>query len=196
MGIPITPTMRFREFCVPFFGESFINKLTLNSCWMWRYPLVEIHTLGKVSWQEILELTIIKIQIFLMYSSPHLYKLLTYVKENSASGQSWISLNHFENVLSPVHVRLHRSTGKRTIFTHFAVNTWTYVPRRNSPFAKTPSVFSFNNAYIVIAKFINETYVKIFAVWKHKRHFTALHVYCKNNSFIYEFLRWNLLYVT
>jgi len=28
MGIPIIPTMQFREFCVPFFGESSINKLT------------------------------------------------------------------------------------------------------------------------------------------------------------------------
>ena len=163
---------------------------------MWWYPLVEIHTLGKVSWQKILELTIIKIQIFLMYSSPHLYKVLTYVKKNSASGQSWISLNHLKNVLSPLHVRLHRSTGKRTIFMHFAVNTWTYVPRRNPFFGKTPSVFSFNIACIVIAKSIYETYVTIFAVWKYKRHFTALHVYCKNNSFIYEFLCWNLLHMT
>lgn len=189
--------MRFRDLCVPSLvrDESSVNKMTLNSWWMWCYPLTEIHTLGKVSWQKILELTIIRIQIFLMCSSPHLHNLHTYVKENSASVQSWISLNHLENVLSPVHVRLHRSTGKRNIFTHFAVNMWkyTYVPRRNPPFGKTPSLFSFNIVCIFIAESVYEMQVTIFAVWKHKKHFTALHIDGKNNGFNYEYLRWNLL---
>ena len=75
--------------------------------------------LSKVSRRKILELTILRTQIFLMYSSLNLHKLHTYVKENSVSCQSWISLDYRENVLSPVRVRLHRSTGKRTIFKLF-----------------------------------------------------------------------------
>jgi len=148
--MPITPTVWFRDLCMPSLvrNESSVNKMTLNSWWMWCYAPVEIHILGKVFWRMILELTITRTQIVLKYSSLHLHKLHTYVKENSANGQSWISLNHLENVLSPVHVRLHRSSGKRTIFTHFAVNTWKYVPRRNPPLGKTHSVFSFNIACI------------------------------------------------
>jgi hypothetical protein len=165
--------MRFRDLCMPSFvrDKSSVNKMTLNSWWMWYYPLVEFYKLGKVSWQRILELTIKRIQIFLMHISPHLHKLHTYVKKNSASGQSWISLNHLENVLSPIHVRLHGSNGKINTFTHFVVNTWKYVPRGNPPFGKTPLVFSFNIACIVIAKSVYEMHVTIFALLKHKRHF-------------------------
>jgi len=37
-------------------------------------------------------------------------------------------------------------------------------------------------ACIVVTKSVHEMYVTIFAVWKHKRHFTILYIDFKSNS--------------
>ena len=141
--------------------------------------MIQIHALRIVAWFQMLyPLITVRIQIFLMLSSPHLHKRYADSRGHSTGGETWTSLNHLKNVLSCVNRSYHlpfglqRNTRKRTTITQCLMNARKYTSRRNPSIGKTPLVFLNSSTCIAIAKSIHKMHVTIFQVGKHKRHFS------------------------